>query len=72
MNEQLKCFDQHTESRVALISDIQEFFKRKSEIETEYARKLDLLSEKYLTKQRNLYAIKYVEDLYVFKQFVML
>nr|CAB3266566.1 SLIT-ROBO Rho GTPase-activating protein 3-like [Phallusia mammillata] len=58
LNEQLKCFDQHTESRAALLSDIQEFFKRKSEIESEYARKLDLLSEKYMTKQRNLYAIK--------------
>ncbi|XP_078485711.1 SLIT-ROBO Rho GTPase-activating protein 1-like isoform X2 [Ciona intestinalis] len=58
LNEQLKCLDQHTESRTTLLNDMQEFFKRKSEIDSEYARKLDILSEKYLTKQRNLYAIK--------------
>uniref|UniRef100_H2YF30 F-BAR domain-containing protein n=1 Tax=Ciona savignyi TaxID=51511 RepID=H2YF30_CIOSA len=58
LNDQLKCLDQHTESKTTLINDMQEFFKRKSEIDAEYGRKLDVLSEKYLAKQRNLYAIK--------------
>ncbi|XP_039264984.2 SLIT-ROBO Rho GTPase-activating protein 1-like isoform X3 [Styela clava] len=58
LNEQLKCLDQHTESRVALLNDIQDFLKRKAEIDNEYARKVEVLSEKYLSKQRGLYALK--------------
>lgn len=58
LNEQLKCLDQHTESRVALLNDIQDFLKRKAEIDNEYARKVEVLTEKYLSKQRGLYALK--------------
>ncbi|XP_076824157.1 SLIT-ROBO Rho GTPase-activating protein 1-like isoform X1 [Clavelina lepadiformis] len=56
--EQVKCVDQSTESRIALVGDIQDFFRKKSEIETEYAKKLDTLCDKYLTKHRNSHHAK--------------
>lgn len=58
LNEQVKCLDQHTESRVALLNDVQDFLRRKAEIDSEYAKKVEILTEKYLYKQRNLYAMK--------------
>ncbi|OCT83316.1 SLIT-ROBO Rho GTPase-activating protein 3 isoform X2 [Xenopus laevis] len=51
--EQLKCLEQQSESRLALLQDLQEFFRRKAEIELEYSRSLDKLAERFSSKVRS-------------------
>ena len=56
LNDQIGSLEFRTESKIALLNDLQEFFKRRSEVEVEYARGLDRLVEKCekSTKQRNV------------------
>lgn len=44
------------ESKLSLLSEFQEFFKRRGEVEYEYARNLERICEKFEknTKQRNI------------------
>ncbi|XP_039627011.1 LOW QUALITY PROTEIN: SLIT-ROBO Rho GTPase-activating protein 3 [Polypterus senegalus] len=51
--EQFKCLEQQSESRIQLLQDLQEFFRRKAEIELEYARSLEKLSERFSSKIRS-------------------
>ncbi|TVK90538.1 SLIT-ROBO Rho GTPase-activating protein 3 [Bagarius yarrelli] len=44
--EQFKCLEQQSESRIQLLQDLQEFFRRKAEIQLEYSRSLDKLAER--------------------------
>lgn len=48
--DQLKCFDSRTEGKVLFLADLQEFFRRLSELELEYSRNLERLSRMYLEK----------------------
>lgn len=48
--DQLKCFDSKVEGKVLFLADLQEFFRRLSEIELEYSRSLERLSKMYLDK----------------------
>jgi len=48
--EQLKCFDSRTEGKILFLADLQEFFRRLSEIELDYSRNLERLSRMYLDK----------------------
>uniref|UniRef100_A0A3Q3LPL2 SLIT-ROBO Rho GTPase-activating protein 2 n=1 Tax=Mastacembelus armatus TaxID=205130 RepID=A0A3Q3LPL2_9TELE len=50
--EQLKCLDQQCELRVQLLQDLQDFFRKKAEIEMDYSRNLEKLAERFLTKTR--------------------
>uniref|UniRef100_A0A4W3K034 SLIT-ROBO Rho GTPase activating protein 3 n=1 Tax=Callorhinchus milii TaxID=7868 RepID=A0A4W3K034_CALMI len=50
---QLKCLEQQSESRLQLLQDLQEFFRRKAEIEVEYSRSLDKLAERFSAKIRS-------------------
>uniref|UniRef100_A0A8C4HX26 SLIT-ROBO Rho GTPase-activating protein 1 n=1 Tax=Dicentrarchus labrax TaxID=13489 RepID=A0A8C4HX26_DICLA len=54
--EQQKCLDQQTEMRVQLLQDLQDFFRKKAEIEMEYSRNLEKLAERFMakTKDQNL------------------
>lgn len=60
--EQLKCLDQQCELRVQLLQDLQDFFRKKAEIEMDYSRNLEKLSERFLTKTRSTkdHQLKYV------------
>uniref|UniRef100_A0A8C4HT89 SLIT-ROBO Rho GTPase-activating protein 3 n=1 Tax=Dicentrarchus labrax TaxID=13489 RepID=A0A8C4HT89_DICLA len=51
--EQFKCLEQQSESRIQLLQDLQEFFRRKSEIQLEYSRSLEKLSERFSSKIRS-------------------
>ncbi|XP_041072207.1 SLIT-ROBO Rho GTPase-activating protein 1 isoform X2 [Carcharodon carcharias] len=51
--EQLKCLEQQTEMRVQLLQDLQDFFRKKSEIEMEYSRNLEKLAERFMAKTRS-------------------
>lgn len=56
LNDQLGCLEFRMDSKLSLISEYQEFFKRRGEVEYEYARSLERLCERFErnTKQRNI------------------
>jgi SLIT-ROBO Rho GTPase activating protein len=43
LNEQLKCLESRLEVQVAMVTELQDFFRRLSEVETEYAKNLEKL-----------------------------
>uniref|UniRef100_T1IUP1 SLIT-ROBO Rho GTPase-activating protein 1 n=1 Tax=Strigamia maritima TaxID=126957 RepID=T1IUP1_STRMM len=45
LNEQLKCLDVRMETQVAIVAEIQDFFRRRAELETEYSKNLDKLAK---------------------------
>lgn len=51
--EQFRCLEQQSECRLQLLQDLQEFFRRKAELQLEYSRGLDKLAERYSAKIRN-------------------
>ncbi|XP_031715402.1 SLIT-ROBO Rho GTPase-activating protein 3 isoform X2 [Anarrhichthys ocellatus] len=51
--EQFKCLEQQSESRIQVLQDLQEFFRRKAEIELEYSRSLEKLAERFSSKIRS-------------------
>lgn len=51
--EQFKCLEQQSESRIQLLQDLQDFFRRKAEIELEFSRSLDKLAERFSSKIRS-------------------
>ncbi|XP_061495826.1 SLIT-ROBO Rho GTPase-activating protein 1 isoform X2 [Rhineura floridana] len=51
--EQQKCLEQQTEMRLQLLQDLQDFFRKKAEIETEYSRSLEKLAERFMAKTRS-------------------
>lgn len=51
--EQFKCLEQQSESRIQLLQELQEFFRRKAEIELEYSRSLEKLAERFSSKIRS-------------------
>ncbi|XP_063072117.1 SLIT-ROBO Rho GTPase-activating protein 2 isoform X2 [Engraulis encrasicolus] len=51
--EQLRCLDQQCEVRVQLLQDLQDFFRKKAEIQTDYSRNLEKLAERFLAKTRS-------------------
>ncbi|XP_077385438.1 SLIT-ROBO Rho GTPase-activating protein 2 isoform X2 [Festucalex cinctus] len=51
--EQLKCLDQQCELRAQLLQDLQDFFRKKAEIEMDYSRNMEKLAERFLTKTRS-------------------
>uniref|UniRef100_A0A8C6V0K3 SLIT-ROBO Rho GTPase-activating protein 1 n=1 Tax=Neogobius melanostomus TaxID=47308 RepID=A0A8C6V0K3_9GOBI len=50
--EQFRCLEQQSESRLQLLQDLQDFFRRKAELQLEYSRGLDKLAERYSSKIR--------------------
>lgn len=65
--EQQKCLDQQTEMRVQLLQDLQDFFRKKAEIELEYSRNLEKLAERFMAKTRSTKDHQqYKWDIYLF------
>ncbi|XP_054640060.1 SLIT-ROBO Rho GTPase-activating protein 3-like isoform X2 [Dunckerocampus dactyliophorus] len=50
--EQFRCLEQQSESRLQLLQDLQDFFRRKAELQLEFSRGLDKLAERYSAKIR--------------------
>ncbi|KAM4695673.1 rho GTPase-activating protein 4 [Rhinophrynus dorsalis] len=51
--EQVKCLDTQVEFRQQLLQDMSEFLRRKAEINLEYSRSLEKLSDRFSSKIRN-------------------
>lgn len=45
MNEQLRCLDVRMEAQVALLTELQDFFRRRGELELDYSKNLDKLAK---------------------------
>ena len=43
LNEQIRCLESRLEVQVAMVTEIQEFFRKKAEVELEYSRNLEKL-----------------------------
>uniref|UniRef100_UPI00358ECBE6 SLIT-ROBO Rho GTPase-activating protein 1-like isoform X2 n=1 Tax=Myxine glutinosa TaxID=7769 RepID=UPI00358ECBE6 len=52
LGEQLRCLEQQSELRTQLLQDFQDFFRRRAELDMEYARGLDRLVERFLGRSR--------------------
>ena len=56
LNEQAQCLDFRNESKHSLIGELKDFFRKRGEIEFDYAKNLERLCERFErnTKQRNI------------------
>lgn len=52
LSDQLKCLEIKLETEVSIVTELQEFFKRRAEVEQEYARNLDKLVKSMVTRHR--------------------
>jgi len=41
LNEQLRCLDVRMEAQVALVAELQDFFRKRAELELDYSKSLD-------------------------------
>lgn len=58
--EQQRILDSRTDNKILLINDLQEFFKRRSEIDMEYGKSMDRLCDRFnerFQKQRANYGL---------------
>lgn len=52
LNEQLRCLDLRMESQVSLIQELQDFFRRRAEVELDYSKSLDKLAKGVLLRHK--------------------
>ncbi|CAF1293357.1 unnamed protein product [Rotaria sp. Silwood1] len=52
LNEQLKCLEQRIETQLAIVNEIQEYFRRRADVEFDYAKNLDNLHKQIGQKHR--------------------
>ncbi|XP_050547172.1 SLIT-ROBO Rho GTPase-activating protein 1-like isoform X2 [Daktulosphaira vitifoliae] len=45
LNEHLRCLDSRVEAQVSLVSELQDFFRRRAEVEMDYSKSLDKLAK---------------------------
>ena len=45
LTEQLRCLDVRMESQVAVVSELQDYFRRRAEVELDYSKNLDKLAK---------------------------
>lgn len=45
LNEQLRCLDVRMETQVALVGELQDYFRRRAEVELDYSKNLDKLAK---------------------------
>ncbi|OQR74079.1 SLIT-ROBO Rho GTPase-activating protein 1-like [Tropilaelaps mercedesae] len=53
LNEQLKWLDCRVESQTGIVAELQEYFRRRADVELEYSRQLDKLAKQLLAKHKN-------------------
>ena len=52
LGEQLKCLDVRLESHVALVGELQEFYRRRADVELEYSRGIDKLVKQIVNRHK--------------------
>ncbi|GBL83980.1 SLIT-ROBO Rho GTPase-activating protein 1 [Araneus ventricosus] len=52
LNEQLKCLDTRVETQASLVAEIQDYFRRRAEVELEYSKNLEKLAKGLLLRHK--------------------
>lgn len=52
LEQQLKCLENKMEGQCAMVLEVQEFFRKRAEVEQEYSAKLDKLAKAFQAKQK--------------------
>lgn len=52
LGEQLRCLDARLEAQLSLVSELQEYFRRRAEVELEYSRALDKMARAIAARPR--------------------
>ncbi|KAH7697756.1 RhoGAP domain containing protein [Aphelenchoides avenae] len=50
--EQIKCIEQRTDTQISINHEVQDFFKKRAEVELEYSKQLDKLVKSIMTKHK--------------------
>lgn len=52
LTDQLKCLDQRLDGHVTLLGDLQDFYRRRAEVELDYSRAMDKLVKQITARQK--------------------
>jgi SLIT-ROBO Rho GTPase activating protein len=52
LNEQLRCLDYRVETQVSVVAELQDFFRRRAEVEMDYSKNLDKLARSLLARHK--------------------
>lgn len=52
LNEQLRCLDYRMETQISVVGELQDFFRRRAEVELDYSKNLDKLSKSLLARHK--------------------
>lgn len=53
LNEQLKWLDCRVESQTGIVAELQDYFRRRADVELDYSRQLDKLAKQLLAKHKS-------------------
>uniref|UniRef100_A0A7E4W175 Rho-GAP domain-containing protein n=1 Tax=Panagrellus redivivus TaxID=6233 RepID=A0A7E4W175_PANRE len=53
VNDQLKCLDGRIDNQIHILSEMNEFFKKKAELDADYARSMEKLAKSCMLKHKN-------------------
>jgi len=52
LSDQLKCLDARLDSHVSMLGELQDFYRRRSEVELEYSRGIDKLVKQTMARHK--------------------
>ena len=52
LSEQMKCLDTRLESHVAMLVELQDFYRRRAEVEMDYSKALDRLVKQIMIRHK--------------------
>ncbi len=53
LNEGLKCLEQRLDTQISIIFELQDFFKKRAEVELQYSKDLDKLVKQISTRHKS-------------------
>lgn len=66
LEQQLKCLENKMEGQCAMVLEVQEFFRKRAEVEQEYSAKLDKLAKAFQAKQKTEQQRKWVIGIWTY------
>ena len=52
LNDQLRCLDSRVEASVAMLWELQDYYRRRADVEMEYSKGLDRIVKQILTRHK--------------------
>jgi SLIT-ROBO Rho GTPase activating protein len=53
LNDGIKCLEQRLDTQISILYELQDFFKKRAEVEAQYSRDLDKLTKQVLAKHKS-------------------